>query len=82
MARKFVEQGSIVVLWDIDEVSIKTLANELNKQNQTKKCAHWYFCDIANRELVYQTAKRVQDEVGKVDILINNAGIVEGKVNY
>lgn len=35
-----------------------------------------YEVDIADREQVYQVAKRVKQEVGSVNILINNAGIV------
>lgn len=35
-----------------------------------------YEVDIADREQVYQVAKRVKQEVGQVNILINNAGIV------
>ena len=38
-----------------------------------------YVVDISNREQVYETAKRVKEEVGCVDILINNAGIVACK---
>lgn len=32
--------------------------------------------DISNKEKVYEAATKVKQEVGKVDILINNAGIV------
>lgn len=32
--------------------------------------------DVSDREMVYQVAKRVREEVGKVNILCNNAGIV------
>jgi all-trans-retinol dehydrogenase (NAD+) len=35
-----------------------------------------YVVDISDREKVYEAAKRVQQEVGHVDVLINNAGIV------
>lgn len=35
-----------------------------------------YVVDVSNREMVYQVAKRVKEEVGKVNILCNNAGIV------
>lgn len=35
-----------------------------------------YEVDIADKEQVYQMAKRVKQEVGQVNILINNAGIV------
>lgn len=35
-----------------------------------------YVVDVSDREMVYQVAKRVKEEVGKVNILCNNAGIV------
>jgi len=31
---------------------------------------------VADRDAVYETAQRVQREVGSVDVLVNNAGIV------
>lgn len=38
-----------------------------------------YIVDISNREQVYETARKVKEDVGNVDILINNAGIVACK---
>lgn len=35
--------------------------------------------DLSRREEIYETAEKVKKEVGDVDILINNAGIVTGK---
>ena len=35
--------------------------------------------DVSSREAIYEAAEVVKREVGKVDILINNAGIVSGK---
>lgn len=32
--------------------------------------------DISDKERVYEAATKVKQEIGKVDILINNAGIV------
>lgn len=37
-----------------------------------------YVCDVGKRESVYSTAEKVRREVGDVDILINNAGVVSG----
>ncbi|XP_072513336.1 retinol dehydrogenase 10-A [Salminus brasiliensis] len=37
-----------------------------------------YVCDVGKRESVYSTAERVRKEVGEVDLLINNAGVVSG----
>lgn len=38
-----------------------------------------YHCNVMDNEAVREVAAKVQSEVGKVDILINNAGIVSGK---
>jgi all-trans-retinol dehydrogenase (NAD+) len=35
-----------------------------------------YLVDISDKEQVYATAQRVKQDVGKVDVLVNNAGIV------
>lgn len=37
-----------------------------------------YKCDLANRQNVYEVAKRTQNDVGDVNILINNAGVLSG----
>ena len=37
-----------------------------------------YVCDVGKRENVYSIAEKVRREVGEVDILINNAGVVSG----
>ncbi|XP_076868427.1 retinol dehydrogenase 10-A [Brachyhypopomus gauderio] len=37
-----------------------------------------YVCDVGKRESVYSTAEKVCREVGEVDLLINNAGVVSG----
>ncbi|XP_012150965.1 estradiol 17-beta-dehydrogenase 11 isoform X2 [Megachile rotundata] len=37
-----------------------------------------YVCDLCDREDVYKKAALVKEEVGKVTILINNAGVVSG----
>ena len=38
-----------------------------------------YTVDLSNRDQIYECARRVKEDVGNVDILINNAGIVSGK---
>ena len=35
--------------------------------------------DLSQREEIYRIADAVKEEVGKVDVLVNNAGIVSGK---
>lgn len=38
-----------------------------------------YTVDVSSKDAIYEAAEKVKKEVGKVDILINNAGIVFGK---
>jgi len=40
--------------------------------------AFGYVCDLSDKNAVYNLAKRIQAEVGTVNILVNNAGIGSG----
>jgi all-trans-retinol dehydrogenase (NAD+) len=44
-------------------------------QEEGYECAA-YVVDISDKDKVYEAAKKVKEEIGKVDVLINNAGIV------
>jgi all-trans-retinol dehydrogenase (NAD+) len=76
LSLSFARLGARLVLWDIDENGNKKTA-ELIKAEQGQVTT--YTVDLSKSESIYQTAKRVKSEVGDVDILINNAGIVTGK---
>lgn len=76
MAGKIAARGAHTILWDIDAPALEALAEGLSQQGQP--CST-YVCDVSDREAVRVTAQRVLEEVGSVDILINNAGIVSGK---
>lgn len=53
--------------------AIKATSDALSEEGF--ECAS-YVVDISDKDQVYEVAKRVKYEIGKVDILINNAGIV------
>jgi len=40
---------------------------------------HTYLVDVSNRKTVFETQRKVKSEIGAIDILINNAGVVAGK---
>ncbi|XP_067323087.1 epidermal retinol dehydrogenase 2-like [Anolis sagrei] len=73
MALNFARLHTILVLWDIDEEGNKKTA-ELVKANGAI-AVYAYKCDVRIREEIYAVADQVKEEVGDVDILINNAGI-------
>lgn len=76
MALEFGKLGCKLVLWDINSDNIEMVAAELRQQEVE---AHTYTCDVSNSESVYSVANKVKTEVGQVDILINNAGIISGR---
>jgi all-trans-retinol dehydrogenase (NAD+) len=69
------EQAAAVVLWDINESALKDTAAELEAEGGT---IHTYVVDVSSQEAVATAAEAVRSEVGDVQILINNAGIVRG----
>jgi len=76
MALKFASMSCPVVIWDVNTKGLEAIASEIKKQGGK---AYTYQVDVTDRQQVYKTADIVRQEVGKVDILINNAGIVSGK---
>jgi len=66
-AIKFAEEGAKVVIWDIDETKGMDLANKLNVM--------FMKVDTANYTAIEVAAKQVNEHFGRIDILINNAGI-------
>lgn len=73
---KLAARGARIVTWDINKAG-----NDETRAQVTRaggQC-YTYTVDLCDRHAVYAAAAKVKQEVGKVDILINNAGIVTGK---
>ena len=76
IALKTAARGIHVVLWDIADEGLAEIATEMSAAGYQ---ATVYHCDVSDREMVYDTADKVRNQVGRVDILMNNAGVVSGK---
>lgn len=77
MGQRMLELGAQkLVLWDINEAALETLATEWNSQGFE---VFPYMVDVSKNAQVTEMAEDVLSEVGAVDILLNNAGIVVGK---
>ena len=76
MALEMAKKGGTIVLWDINESLLKETAAEIQASG-AKVLSH--NCDITDKDKVYETAEKIKMEIGNVDIVINNAGVVTGK---
>ena len=73
VAEQFAKEGARVAIWDLaDEVGEK-LANEINRRNEVALYRH---VDVTQTEDVDAAVEELIREWGKIDILINNAGIL------
>jgi short-subunit dehydrogenase len=75
MAGILLEQKARVIIWDLNPEGIDETIGELSARGSITG----YRVDVANVEQVKETAQKVKQEHGVVDVLINNAGIVVGK---
>lgn len=78
MGEKCLAEGAkALVIWDINQQNLDKTLEEFKAKNYS---VYAYNVDVANPQDIANNAQKVLKEVGTVDILINNAGIVVGKV--
>ncbi|KOC66083.1 Epidermal retinol dehydrogenase 2 [Habropoda laboriosa] len=75
IALRLAKLGAIVVIWDVNKIGTEETVKLVEAIGGT---CYGYVCDLCDREDVYKKAKLVKEEVGKVTILINNAGVASG----
>jgi all-trans-retinol dehydrogenase (NAD+) len=68
--------GAKVLVWDLNQANITKLEEEARAESLFIK---GWTCDVSNKDEVYKLAETIKAEIGAVDILINNAGVVSGK---
>lgn len=70
------DHAAHVVLWDINGQLLEEAAAELRGRGSV---IHSHVVDVSSLEAIEAAARKVRNDVGTPDILINNAGIVRGK---
>ena len=71
-AERFAREGAPVALWDVDDARGATLARQLEAQGQRAIYLH---CDVSQAEQVRAALDATLAAFGRVDVLVNNAGI-------
>ena len=74
-ARLFARSGAAVALWDVDAAGAGALAAEIAAVPAVAAAAQAFHCDVADRGDVEAALRATLDAFGRIDILINNAGI-------
>jgi len=77
-ARLFLEEGATVAICDINSQKVDAAVGELSPFGPVKG----FVVDIAKKEMCESMVTQLVAEFGRVDILINNAGITEDAQFY
>ena len=69
IAKRFLDSGAKVIIWDIDSKMLDKVMNDIDSPNLTSNIV-----DVSNYKEVEDNVKKIIKN-SKIDILINNAGI-------
>jgi 3-oxoacyl-[acyl-carrier protein] reductase len=69
IAKRFLDSGAKVIIWDIDEKLLKSAVSEVNNENLS-----YNVVDVSNYSQIEQNINQITSKTN-IDILINNAGI-------
>ena len=69
IAKRLLDSGAKVIIWDIDEKLLKSAATEVNNENLS-----YNVVDVSNYSQIEQNINQITSKTN-IDILINNAGI-------
>ena len=81
MALRIVKEGGRVAIWDINGEAARTTADMANAQvgaDPSDPKAIAFTVDVTDNAAVQQAAADTIDALGRVNVLINNAGVVSG----
>ena len=73
VAEQFAKDGARVAIWDLADEAGEKLAREINDRNEVALYRH---VNVTQAEDVDAAVEELVGEWGKIDILINNAGIL------
>ena len=73
VAQRIVLEGGEVALWDVNRAALNAAGNEL-------AAAHIDEVDVSDHAVVARAAKQAYEKLGRIDILVNSAGITGATV--
>ncbi len=73
VCRRLVREGCGVTIWDLSQKDLEAVDKELKAMGGR---VFTHVCDVSDKKQVRELAERARADMGRVDILINNAGFV------
>ena len=72
----FATEGAEVVMLDVDREGAETVATEIDAETGSARAVG---CDLTDREAVASTVEALREETGGIDVLVNNAAMVDAR---
>ncbi|ELY95525.1 SDR family NAD(P)-dependent oxidoreductase [Natrialba taiwanensis] len=69
-------EGAEVIALDIDTDAARTVVDDIEDAGGTARTLE---CDLTDRDAVAETISAVDEDTGGIDVLINNAGLVDAR---
>ena len=80
IALKLANAGmEVIVNYNRSKESAEEVVNEVQKNNGK---AHLVPCDVSNRDQVNEMFRKIQQNIGEINVLVNNAGITKDMAFY
>lgn len=76
MARQFARQGARVAICARDEAELGRAKSDVQLYAHDPDAVLTFVCDVTNREQVGQFIDAVEQRLGPIDVLVNNAGTI------
>ncbi|WP_290818653.1 SDR family NAD(P)-dependent oxidoreductase [Halovivax sp.] len=76
--RVLAREGADVVVLDVNESAAESVAEEI-ENGEYDGGAVPVECDLTDREEVHATVEALEEETGGIDVLVNNAGMVDAR---
>jgi 3-oxoacyl-[acyl-carrier protein] reductase len=73
-ARKFAREGAIAVVCDVDQAGVDAVVRDIREANGETL---GFVVDVTKPATIRAMIDAVMDKYGRVDVLVNNAGIVQ-----
>lgn len=72
---RMVSEDHFVVAVDVDDAAGSSLMTELGKENLC-----YYHTDISDEKAVLELFQKIKEDYGRLDVLVNNAGMIRDNV--